>query len=77
MAEPVWVFQVEEPGVPSLRARPLGRDFAGRGLGQVVQHLPADGGVPSSSQSIGLTAAAFPGGIPLLPLGFRPETNRR
>ena len=45
--QPVGVLQPEQPGTPALvlHPPPLGRDLAGRGIGEVAQHLPADGRV--------------------------------
>jgi Nucleotidyltransferase domain len=49
----------QEVGAPAvvLHARSLGGGLVGRGVHEIAQDLPADGGSPSSSQSITLIAA--------------------
>jgi hypothetical protein len=45
--QPVGILEREEPGTPPLvlHARPFGRHLLARGVREIVQHLPADGGI--------------------------------
>ena len=45
--QPVGALERQEAGAPALvlHARSLGGDLVGRGIGEIAQHLPADGGV--------------------------------
>ncbi len=55
----VWVSHGEQAGSPpvGLDAGALGCDLVGRRLSEVAQHLPPDGRVTSSSQSMTSIAA--------------------
>ena len=46
--QPVGILERQEAGAPALvlHARSLGRDLVGRGIREIAQHLPANGGIP-------------------------------